>query len=547
MEHDSDKEGWYLEDIQASATGDEASGWYINKNSDLDFLYEHVSAPSPDTNTCKDGSPRSSLEALKPLHVPVMSSLMTDKPVEDIRGAFFEVPPRRKNQKPLYFGRCGGNAWQHVSQEYETYMPKFSRYHPKAQRMMQRWGYDFEEKPGLNYGKGVRALPLPFVPEGKEANYYQEAKRGLGYTSPPLRLSHGPICFEIVSRDYSSSTSSWESDVSIGGLFEGLSINMVSASPLEDLEDMECDDSLLEDDDDPWIHHLNTLWDIRFEQREPPTDDKLVQRDLGDGVTPKPIFVGEALSPGEREDHIKLIREYIDVFAWNYEDMPGLDPQVATHQLNINPEKKPFKLPQRRFRPVIMEAIEAEVKKLINSGFIREEQHPDWVANIVPVAKKTGKIRICIDFRNLNDACPKDEFPLPITDVMIDNTWGFERMSFMDGFSGYNQITMFPADEKHPSFRTPLGMYCYTVMPFDLKNAGATYQRAMDKIFYPYIRKTVECYVNDNAVKSRLDINHLADLKEVFDIMRQYQLKNKPNQVLPGGGYWKVSWIRHQL
>src|SRR4051812_49926100 len=149
--------------------------------------------------------------------------------------------------------------------------------------------------------------------------------------------------------------------------------------------------------------------------------------------------------------------------------MPGLDPQVATHRLNIDPEKKPFKQPQRRFRPAMMEAIETEVKKLIDSGFIREEQHPDWVANIVPVAKKNGKIRICIDFRSLNDACPKDEFPLPITDVMIDNTCSFELISFMDGFSGYNQIKMYPADEKHTSFRTPLGVYCYTVMPFGLK------------------------------------------------------------------------------
>ena len=95
-----------------------------------------------------------------------------------------------------------------------------------------------------------------------------------------------------------------------------------------------------------------------------------------------------------------------------------------------------------------MEAIQSEVKKLIDSGFIREEQHPDWVANIVPVAKKNGKIRICIDFHDLNEACPKDEFPLSITDVMIDNTCGFERMSFMDGFSRYNQIKMYPDDEK---------------------------------------------------------------------------------------------------
>jgi len=82
-----------------------------------------------------------------------------------------------------------------------------------------------------------------------------------------------------------------------------------------------------------------------------------------------------------------------------------------------------------------MKAIESEVKKLISSGFIREEQHPDWVANIVPVPKKNRKIQICIDFRDLNVVCFKDEFSLPITDVMIDNTCFFERLSFMDDIS----------------------------------------------------------------------------------------------------------------
>jgi len=122
-----------------------------------------------------------------------------------------------------------------------------------------------------------------------------------------------------------------------------------------------------------------------------------------------------------------------------------------------------------------MEAIQSEVKKLIDSGFIREEEHLDWVANIVPVTKKNGKTRVCINFYDLNEACPKDEFPLPITDVMIDNTCGLERMSFMDGFLGYNQIKIYPDDEKHTSFRTPLRMYCCTIMPFRLKNAGVTY------------------------------------------------------------------------
>src|SRR4051812_31691698 len=120
--------------------------------------------------------------------------------------------------------------------------------------------------------------------------------------------------------------------------------------------------------------------------------------------------------------------------------MPGLDPKVAMHRLNIKAGAKPVKQPQKRFRPDIMDAIEEEVRKLIDSEFIHEEQHPDWVANIVLITKKNGSICICICiyFRNLNDACPKDEFLLPVTHMVVDNTAGYERMSFMDGFSGYN-------------------------------------------------------------------------------------------------------------
>ena len=107
-------------------------------------------------------------------------------------------------------------------------------------------------------------------------------------------------------------------------------------------------------------------------------------------------------------------------------------------------------------------------------------------------------------------------------------------MSFMDGFSGYNQIKMYPDDEKHTSFRTPLGVYCYTVMPFGLKNAGATYQRAMNAIFHKHMRKTVECYVDDIAVKSRDKGDHIADLKVIFDIMRAHQLKMNPTKSFLG-------------
>ena len=101
--------------------------------------------------------------------------------------------------------------------------------------------------------------------------------------------------------------------------------------------------------------------------------------------------------------------------------------------------------------------------------------YPHWVANIVPVMKKNGSIRICVDFRDLNKACPKDDFPLPHIDLLVDNTFGYQMLSFMDGFLGYNQIYLTEEDQKKTAFTTPWGTYCYVVMPFVLKNVGATY------------------------------------------------------------------------
>jgi len=146
------------------------------------------------------------------------------------------------------------------------------------------------------------------------------------------------------------------------------------------------------------------------------------------------------------------------------------------------------------------------------------------------VLKKNEKIRVYIDFCDLIAACPKDEFPLPITDIIIDNTCGFERMSFMDDFSAYNQIKMYPNDEKHTSFRTSLGVYCYAVMSFGLKNVSATYQRVMSIIFHDHLWKMMECYVDDIVVKNRSKNNHLDDLRIVVNIMRAHQLKMSPTK-----------------
>ncbi|CAM8996728.1 unnamed protein product [Rhodiola kirilowii] len=115
--------------------------------------------------------------------------------------------------------------------------------------------------------------------------------------------------------------------------------------------------------------------------------------------------------------------------------MPGLNLKIALHRLAIKRGVGPKKQSQRRFRPELVREIEKEVNKLISADFIHEVKYPTWIANIVPVRKKNGQLRVCVDFRDLNEACPKDDFPLPVTELMIDATTGHEALSFMDCYS----------------------------------------------------------------------------------------------------------------
>ncbi|KAL0446355.1 UNVERIFIED_CONTAM: Transposon Tf2-12 polyprotein [Sesamum latifolium] len=222
------------------------------------------------------------------------------------------------------------------------------------------------------------------------------------------------------------------------------------------------------------------------------TVDELKEVNLGNTEDPQPIYTSASLTQEEEGAYITLLHEFKDLFAWSYKKMPGLDPKVAMHHLSVK-RNSPVKQGQRRSRHELIPLIETEVNKLIEVGFIREVKYPLWISSIVPVRKKNGQIRVCVDFRDLNNACPKDDFPLPIVELMIDATTGHEALSFMDRSSGYNQIRMAPADEELTAFRTSKGIYCYKVMPFGLKNAGATSQRAMQRIFDDMLHKNVEC------------------------------------------------------
>jgi len=158
----------------------------------------------------------------------------------------------------------------------------------------------------------------------------------------------------------------------------------------------------------------------------------------------------------------------------------------------------------------------------------------------VPVPNKDGKVRMCIDYRDLNKACPKDDFPLPHIDILVNSTAKCKVFSFMDGFSGYNHIKMGPEDREKTSFITPWGAFCYLVMPFGLINAGATYQRGMTKIFHDMIHKEIEVYVDDMIVKSGTEEEHVKYLLKMFKWLRKYKLRLNPNKCTFGVRFGKL-------
>jgi hypothetical protein len=147
------------------------------------------------------------------------------------------------------------------------------------------------------------------------------------------------------------------------------------------------------------------------------------------------------------------------------------------------------------------------------------------------VEKKDTKIyRMCIDFTVLKKHCPKDYFPLPQIDQVIDFIVGCERLSFLDAYSGYNQIRLKFKDADKTTFITPHGVYCYMTMPFSMKNAGATYQRCMQACLKEQIGRNVEVYVDDIVIKTSKEGNFLDDVHETFANLDRYSIKLNPKK-----------------
>ncbi|KAK0583982.1 hypothetical protein LWI29_005940 [Acer saccharum] len=248
----------------------------------------------------------------------------------------------------------------------------------------------------------------------------------------------------------------------------------------------------------------------------------------------KTVKIGARLAEQVKRDVSNLLIEYKEIFAWNHEDMPGISRSVISHNLAVDKKSKPVVQERRSFNLERSAAIKEEISKLLAAGSIREVKYPEWVANVVLVKKKNNQWRICVDVTDLNKACPKDSFPLPRIDQLVDATVGHETLSFMDAYSGYNQIKMHKPDEEKTAFTTDQGLYCYTVMPFGLKNAGATYQRLVNKMFARQIGKNMEVYVDDMLTKSFTVDKHADDLRETFEVLTRYGMKLNPAKCVFG-------------
>ena len=158
------------------------------------------------------------------------------------------------------------------------------------------------------------------------------------------------------------------------------------------------------------------------------------------------MYIGSSLSKDLARQLIDFLKRNMDIFAWSHANLEGIDPEVATHRLNVDPRHKLVRQNLRGASTERAQAMNKEVGKLIENWVVKEVAYLEWLSNVVMVTKADGKWRLCIDFTELNKACPKDSYPLPWIDLLIDATTGHELLTFLNAYSGYNQASMHPPD-----------------------------------------------------------------------------------------------------
>ena len=252
----------------------------------------------------------------------------------------------------------------------------------------------------------------------------------------------------------------------------------------------------------------------------------------------KTFYLGYALKSTEEKAIQELLAEYLDVFAWNHSDITGVSRELGEHSIDLMLGARPVRQRQYRMNPKYSLMVKEEIDRLLEAGFIYPVLNSKWVSPIVTVPKKIGvdgkvKIRVCQDFRKLNEATKKDHYPIPFTDSVLDLVAGKEVYSFLDGYSGYNQVWIRDEDQLKTAFTTEWGVFAFRRMPFGLCNAPGMFQRLMMNIFHDYLRKFLEVFIDDFAVYGETK-EHAQHLRMTFQRCRETGLKLHPGKCFFG-------------
>ncbi|GJY43460.1 reverse transcriptase domain-containing protein [Tanacetum coccineum] len=264
----------------------------------------------------------------------------------------------------------------------------------------------------------------------------------------------------------------------------------------------------------------------------PPEVGKILEEKIRVAIHPEypeqTIAIGSTLTEKGRKELCTLLGQNLDVFAWKPADMTGVPRHTAEHRLNVREGCSPIRQKKRGQAPERNKAIQEEVEKLVDAGIMKEVHYHNWLSNPVMVKKHDGSWRMCVDFKDLNKACPQDGYPLSEIDWKVESLCGYPFKCFLDAYKGYHQIKMAKEDEEKMAFITNQGIFCYSKMPFGLKNAGATYQRLVDKAFQRQIGRNLEVYVDDLVIKSRTKEEIIYDIAKTFKTLRQINMKLNP-------------------
>jgi hypothetical protein len=226
---------------------------------------------------------------------------------------------------------------------------------------------------------------------------------------------------------------------------------------------------------------------------------------------------------------VKFLQENRDIFAWK-PAMPRVPRESIEHELHLDPKTKPVKQRLCHFTQHKKDIIKREIARFLDTSFIKEVYHPDWLANPILVPKKNKDWRMCLDYTDLNKACKKDPFRLPHIDQVVDSTAGCSLLSFLICYSRYHHMPIKEEDQIKTSFITPISAFCYTTMPFGLKSVGATYQRGIQRCLHSQLGRNAEAYVDDVVVKTWEDEGLNSDLAETFNILRKFKMKLNPEK-----------------